>query len=145
MRWLVTIFALIPAMALANGAPEERLCLAAVSEGALAAEVESMMDQGDFPYARAEDMLTLDCEGQPLLHRMILAQQAENLEYAVIDMGANVNAPLMQAEGGKLSLTQYLMQQAVLAPNAEARAFAMDYMKELRDADFNPLLSLTMN
>ncbi len=145
MRWLVTMFALFPALALANGAPDERLCFAAVTEGALAEAVETMMDEGAFPYARAEDMLTLDCEGESLLQRMILAQQAENLEYAVIDMGTNVNEPLMQAEAGKLSLTQYLMRQAVLAPSPEARAFAMDYMKELGDAEFNPLLSLSMN
>ena len=145
MRWLVTMFALVPVLALAGEGVESRLCAAAVNDGALAIEVEALMDQGTFPFVRAEDMLTMNCAGESLLQRIILASQAENLEYAVIDMGANVNAPLITQEGGKLSLAQYLMQQAVLAPSAEARAFAMDYMQELRDTDFNPLLSITMN
>ena len=45
-------------------------------------------------------------------------------------------------EAGELSVVQYLMQQAVLAPSEEARQFAMEYMNDFRSVDFNPNLQL---
>lgn len=146
MRWSVLLLALMPFVAQAGEAPVQRLCAAAGSDGALAAEVEHQIAQGKYPFTHAEQLLTADCSGKSLLDRLIASQQAENLEYAVIDMGANVNRPLVQEEGGKLTLVQYLIQQSVMAPTPAARAFASDYMAELRDVDFNPnLLSLSMN
>lgn len=144
MRWLVAVLVSVPMIGFAQGADNSRLCAAAQVEGALAAEIERMADAG-VALPDAESVLMLDCQGQTLLDRLIATQQAENLEYVVIDMGTNVNRPLVPQEGGKLSVVQYLMQQSVLASGEQARAFAADYMSELRDVDFNPnLLSLSM-
>ncbi|MBQ0753556.1 MAG: hypothetical protein KBT87_02745 [Gammaproteobacteria bacterium] len=146
MRWSVVVLTLIPTLAFAAAGQEQRLCAAAIEDGALAAEVELLASTGEYQLASADQLLTLDCDGETLLTRMIETTQAENLEYAVIDMGANVNHPLIAQEGGKLTVVQYLIQQAVVAPSVESREFAMDYMQELRDVDFNPnLLSLSMN
>ncbi|MDF1780290.1 MAG: hypothetical protein P1U67_03240 [Alcanivoracaceae bacterium] len=148
MRSLViALAALLPVASFAAESTSDRLCAAALTEGGLAAEVEQMIGVGAYPFQSADELLTLGCgNGKTLLDNLIVSMQAENLEYAVIDMGANVNRPLMQQEGGKLTLMQYLIQQAVVAPSEDARAFAMDYMTELRDVDFNPnLISLSMN
>lgn len=145
MRWSVLVLTLIPTFALAMG-QQERLCAAAIEDGALAAEVELLASAGEYELVVADRLLTLDCGGKTLLTRMIETTQAENLEYAVIDMGANVHQPLIAQEGGKLTVVQYLIQQAIVAPSLQSREFAMDYMQELRDVDFNPnLLSLSMN
>lgn len=146
MRWPALVLTLLPVFAFAAADQDQRLCAAAVSEGALAAEVEMLAAEEGYQLISADELLTLDCQGQTLLTRMIETTQAENLEYAVIDMGANVNHPLIPQEGGKLTVVQYLIQQAVVAPSESSREFAMDYMQELRDVDFNPnLLALSMN
>jgi hypothetical protein len=145
MRWSVLVFTLIPVFAFAAPSEEQRLCAAAIEDGALAAEIE-LLDSAGGDLLSADQLLTLDCDGETLLTRMIETTQAENLEYAVIDMGANVNYPFIAQEGGKLTVVQYLIQQAVIAPSVQSREFALDYMQELRDVDFNPnLLSLSMN
>lgn len=146
MRWSVLVLILIPAFVFAETSEEQRLCAAALEDGALAAEVELLDSAGGYHLASADQLLTLNCGGKTLLTRMIETTQAENLEYAVIDMGANVNHPLIDQEGGKLTVVQYLIQQAVIAPTIQSREFALDYMQELRDVDFNPnLLSISMN
>lgn len=148
MRWTALFAMLITSMAWGGSAGvADRLCAAALVEGRLAAEIEQLAESGRYPFQRAEDLLTLPCHGQQtLLSVLVHATQAENLEYAVIDMGANVDLPLIQQEGGKLTLVQYLLQQAGLAGSPEVRAFAMDYMRELRDVDFNPnLIWISMN
>ncbi|MFN3713089.1 MAG: hypothetical protein ACK4SX_05475 [Alcanivoracaceae bacterium] len=118
------------------------LCRAAVQEGALEVAVEHLMSAGRFGYQDAGALLVADCGGSTLLQQMINHAQAENLEFAVIDLGVDVNMPLVPVEAGELTVVQYLMQQAVLAPNEVAREFAMEYMQDLRSVDFNPNLQL---
>jgi len=144
MRWLAIFIATLPVLAFAGGTDNDRLCRAAQTEGALAAEIERMADAGA-ALPSGESILMLDCGGASLLDSLIAGQYAENLEYVVIDMGTDVNRPLVPQEGGQLTVMQYLIQQSVLASSEGARAFAADYMLELRDVDFNPnLLSLSM-
>lgn len=144
MRWFAILLAALPVAGFAQGIDNGRLCQAAQSEGVLAAEIERMADTG-VALPSGEAILMLECDGVSLLDRLIVGQYAENLEYVVIDMGTDVNRPLVPQEGGKLTVMQYLIQQSVLAPSDGARAFAADYMQELRDVDFNPnLLSLSM-
>ena len=144
MRWLAIFLSVLPVAGFAQGLDSARLCEAAQTEGALAAEIESMADAG-VALPSGESILMLACGDGSLLDRLIAGQYAENLEYVVIDMGTNVNRPLVPQEGGKLTVMQYLIQQSVLAPSDAAREFAADYMHELRDVDFNPnLLSLSM-
>lgn len=147
MRWSILLISLLPVISSAAGMDIKRLCASAEIEGALAAEVEQLVGDGQYPFQSAEQLLTADCDGSLLLSRMIETTQAENFEYAIIDMGANVNDPVIQQEGGKLSIMQYLLQQVVIASSEQSREFAMDYMYELRDVDFNPnlLRSLSMN
>lgn len=144
MRWLAVFLVALPVLGFARGADSERLCQAAQTEGALAAEIERMAEAG-VALPSGESVLMLACSDGSLLDRLIAGQYAENLEYVVIDMGTDVNRPLVPQEGGKLTVMQYLIQQSVIAPSDAARAFAADYMQELRDVDFNPnLLSLSM-
>jgi|SRR5690606_681984 hypothetical protein len=144
MRWFALFLAALPVIGFAEGIDNSRLCQAAQTEGELAAEIERMADAG-VALPSGESILMLACGDASLLDRLIVGQYAENLEYVVIDMGTDVNRPLVPQEGGKLTVMQYLIQQSVLAPSDEARAFAADYMHELRDVDFNPnLLSLSM-
>lgn len=118
------------------------LCQSASSAGALELTVDELMAAGLFDYSMAPQLLTLDCNGVTLIQRMIDQTQAENLEFAVIDMGVNVNRPLVPVEAGQLSVVQYLMQQAVIAASDEARQFSLEYMDNFRSLDFNPNLQL---
>lgn len=140
MRRLPVLLAVLlstPSLALAASVAD-RLCDAAMREGALAAEIERLADEGALPRDPAT-LLTLECApGKPLLGVLVEHMQAENLEYAIIDMGVDVNRPLMQEEGGKLTVTQYLLRQAALTSRGEVRDFAVDYMQELGDVNFNP-------
>lgn len=130
----------------ASSASLDDLCMASSQEGALAELVENqLVPEEGIPLSGAE-VLMQDCGGQSLLEALVETQQAENLEYAVIDMGVDVNAPLVREERGLLTLTQFLMQKAAVGRTAEVRAFALEYMQNFRDADFNPNLHrLSMN
>lgn len=143
---LISVFAVaMPLLAHAapmSGEDGKALCQAAGSDGSLEVVVDTLMASGRFDYHMAPQLLTLDCGGITLIQSMINQTRAENLEFAVIDLGIDVNHPLVPVEAGQLSVVQYLMQQAVLAPNAEARQFAMEYMQDLRSVDFNPNLQL---
>ena len=125
-----------------SGADQQALCQAAGTDGALETAVDRLMEQGRFSYGMAPALLTLDCDGTTLIQKLINEGRAENLEFAVIDLGIDVNRPLVPVEAGELSVVQYLMQQAVLAPSAEAREFSLEYMHDLRSVDFNPNLQL---
>ena len=101
MRWSVLVLTLIPTFALATG-QQERLCAAAMEDGALAAEVELLASTGEYELVVADRLLTLDCGGKTLLTRMSETTQAEKLEYAVIEMGANVHQPVLARAGGEV-------------------------------------------
>ncbi|MEE4250939.1 MAG: hypothetical protein V2I38_10140 [Alcanivoracaceae bacterium] len=135
----IPLFAQAAAVSVEDG---QALCRAAAQDGALEVTVDTLMDSGRFDYDMAPQLLTLDCGGVTLIQTLINQAGAENLEFAVIDLGVDVNRPLVPVEAGELTVVQYLMQQAVLAPNPEARQFAMEYMRDLRSVDFNPNLQL---
>ncbi|PKM21618.1 MAG: hypothetical protein CVV10_08455 [Gammaproteobacteria bacterium HGW-Gammaproteobacteria-14] len=118
------------------------LCAATTEDGALEVVVERLLETGAFSYEAAPALLALDCAGATLMQRMIDGAQAENLEYAVIDLGVNVNQPLMPVEAGSLTVIQYLMKQAAVARTEMAREFALEYMQDFRNVDFNPNLQL---
>ena len=123
----------------------DELCLAGSREGELAAVLEDKLLSEEGVRLSGAEVLTRDCGGQSLLEVLLETQQAENLEYAVIDMGVDIHAPLVREERGLLTLAQYLMQQAAIGRSPEVRAFALEYMKNFRDAEFNPnLYSLSM-
>ena len=147
----VLIAALLSVTGLAQAArdaaptPLDELCLAGSQEGELAEVLEQQLLSEEGVRLSGAEVLMRDCGGQSLLEVLVETQQAENLEYAVIDMGVDVNAPLVREERGLLTLTQFLMQQAAIGRSAEVRAFALEYMKNFRDGEFNPnLYSLSM-
>lgn len=121
---------------------DRELCQAASRDGSLELAVEAMMDSGQFRYDMAPGLLNLPCGEVSLIQSLINNSRAENLEYAVIDLGVDVNRPLVPVEAGELSVVQYLMQQAVMAPSPDARQFALEYMHDFRSVDFNPNLQL---
>lgn len=121
---------------------DRQLCQAAGRDGSLELAVEALMDAGQFRYDMAPALLNLQCGKVSLIQKLINDSRAENLEFAVIDLGVDVNSPLVPVEAGELSVVQYLMQQAVMAPSDEAREFAMEYMHDFRSVDFNPNLQL---
>ena len=125
-----------------SGTDSKDLCQAASQDGALEVVVDSLMASGRFDYGMAPQLLTLDCGGITLIQSLINQGMEANLEFAVIDLGVDVNDPLVPVEAGALTVVQYLMQQAVLAPSPEARQFAMEYMQDFRSVDFNPNLQL---
>ena len=154
-HWILSLMLLAPLAQAGNGpvinAPlaadgNQALCLAASSDGALEIMLEgSELVERPVPVAGAELLMT-DCGGQTLLQVLVDTQQAENLEYAVIDLGVDVNAPLVREEGGMLSLAQYLIQQAVEGRDEAVRGFALEYVQNFRDGEFNPnLYLLSMN
>ena len=125
--------------------PLDELCLAGSQEGELAQVVEQRLIAEEGVRLTGAEVLMRDCGDQTLLQVLVETLQAENLEYAVIDMGVDVHAPLVREERGLLTLTQFLMQQAAIGRSAEVRAFAMEYLQNFRDADFNPnLYTLSM-
>ncbi len=127
---------------LISASADRQLCQAASRDGSLELAVEAMMDAGQFRYDMAPALLNMRCGQISLIQGLINDSRAENLEYAVIDLGVDVNSPLVPVEAGQLSVVQYLMQQAVMAPSVEAREFAMEYMHDFRSVDFNPNLQL---
>ena len=136
------LFASAAQAELISTSADRELCQAANRDGSLELAVEAMMDSGQFRYDMAPALLNLRCGEVSLIQKLINNARAENLEYAVIDLGVDVNSPLVPVEAGQLSVVQYLMQQAVMAPSAEAREFAMEYMHDFRSVDFNPNLQL---
>lgn len=121
---------------------DRQLCQAAGRDGSLELAVEALMDAGQFRYDMAPALLNLQCGKVSLIQMLINGARAENLEFAVIDLGIDVNSPLIPVEAGQLSVAQYLMQQAVMAPSVETREFATEYMHDFRSVDFNPNLQL---
>lgn len=125
-----------------GGAEREALCQAAVSDGELELVVDALVETSKLSYQQAPELLRVQCGDQSLLQQLVNQRQAENFEFVVIDLGIDVHSPMVAAEAGQLSLMQYLMQQSIQAPSAEARQFALEYLQDLRNVDFNPNLQL---
>lgn len=112
-------------------------CSASNEDGALAALItEEMMVDG-----LVEEILKVDCGEADLLSLFIEKSQGENLELAVIDMGLDVHKPaFLTADGSRQSLIQVLESKADSDLSMEVRAFALEYMNDFQDSEFNPAL-----
>ena len=145
MKTLIALIALvIPSLASA-GLPEQqqvRICAAAAEEAQLEVALTELAAGEEMVVSRGDALLLMRCGDRSLLQVMLDGRQAENLEYAVIDLGVDVRAPMVAQEGGALDLTQYLLQQAVANGSEEVRQFALEYFRNFRDGEFNPNLYL---
>ena len=74
---------------------------------------------------------------------MVLARQAENLEYAVIDMGLSLSETRVELNGKTLVLAE-AMKVLAEQGDAETRRFVDAYLSDLADEDFNPNLLLSL-
>lgn len=116
------------------------LCLAAAQDSALGPQVEVLLDRGVLDYADVPQVLNLPCEaGRNLMQTIVSGLHAENLEYVVIDLGLDPDAPLLEMAGERLTLQQFL-QHSVVAGEPAVQRFARDYLRDFRDAEFNPNL-----
>lgn len=139
--FIIGLFPVIASASLDSDA-QQRLCEAATQEAQLEVALQAMdATEGSMAVA-GSSLLFMTCGDKTLLQVMIDERQAENLEYAVIDMGVDVRAPLVPEEGGNLDVTQFLLQQAAINPSEDVRAFALEYFRNFRDGEFNPNLYL---
>lgn len=126
---------------------QSQLCQAAASDNALGELVDKLIAQKAFSYKDAGQMLSLDCgKGSFLLGVLVRQMHAENLEYAVIDMGVDVDAPVVEHNGRHFSVSQYL-QDVAAQKGALTAGFAANYLRNFHDPDFNPnlLMRVSMN
>lgn len=142
MRWLPVLVLFLSGPAWAGPTEHEKnlmLCHAAVMESALPEAVDELLEANRFRFDDAADMLALDCNGRTLLRAMVEERQAENLEYAVIDLGLPLDTPLALPEG-RQSLIEWLDRQAGGHDNPAVRDFAGAYLRRFQDESFNPNL-----
>ncbi len=114
MRYLsFVLFAVLalPAHAQISSGMSERLCLAASQESAFGALVDDLIESDELALTSGEQVLSLSCQdGSSVLEKMVLARQAENLEYAVIDLGLNLTASRVALHGQTLPLKEALQR-----------------------------------
>jgi hypothetical protein len=144
MRWFAIIltslmFSLTARAEMIGAQADTELCQAAVTDSALPARVDDLMEADRFTFSDVTQMLAIQCQGGSMLEVMLEERQAENLEFAVIDLGLDLHQPLATA-AGRLSLVEWLNHQADSHHNAEVRDFARAYLKRFRDEEFNPNL-----
>lgn len=120
------------------------LCLAAAQDSALGPQFEVLLDRGVLDYADVPQVLNMPCEaGRSLMQTIVSGLHAENLEYVVIDLGLDPEAPLLEMASERLTLQQFLQRTATRGEPAVQR-FARDYLRDFRDAEFNPNLVLSV-
>lgn len=125
-------------------AQQSQLCQAAASEDGLGAAVDKLIVSKRFNYKQAGSLLSLDCgKGSFLLSVLVDQKRAENLEYAVIDLGLDVDAPLVQHGGKHFSVSQYLRD--VAAQKGQTASFAAGYLRNFHDPEFNPNLAMRVS
>lgn len=149
MRVLATLMlAFCPLMvhAAVSAPVQQQLCTAAAADNAFGPLMDQLLTDKAVSYQDAAEVLSLDCgKGQFLLGVLVNGMSAENLEYAVIDMGVDVDAPLLKHAGLVLSVSQYLNEVAAKKGSSLA-GFATGYLKNFHDPAFNPMLTrVTMN
>lgn len=121
-----------------------QLCHAAGQDSALGGLVDSLIEADKFSLASGEELLSLQCgDGETVLSRMVMTRQAENLEYAVIDMGLSLSASQVALNGETMVLSD-AMQALAAKADAETRDFVEGYLTDLADEDFNPNLMLSL-
>jgi len=120
------------------------LCQAAAQDSALGPQSEVLLERGVLDYADVPQVLNLPCEaGRSLMQTLVSGLRAENLEYVVIDLGLDPDAPLLEMAGEHLTLQQFLQRSATAGEPAVQR-FARDYLRDFRDAEFNPNLAVSV-
>lgn len=149
MRTLtVLMFMLLPLLGQAatlSQAQQKQLCQAAVTENGLGEVVDQLMAKNAFSYKEAGALLSLECgKGKFLLGMLVNEKRAENLEYAVIDLGLDVDAPLVQHSGKRFSVSQYLSNVAA-QKGGQAATFAAGYLRNFHDPAFNPNLVMRVS
>ena len=121
-----------------------QLCQAAGEDSAFGVLVDGFIERGELALSGGEELLSLQCgQGQTVLSRMVLSRQAENLEYAVIDMGLSLSSSRVELNGQTLLLSD-AMQVLAAQGDAETRDFVETYLSDLADEDFNPNLMLSL-
>ena len=78
-----------------------------------------------------------------MLEKMVLARQAENLEYAVIDLGLNLSASQVALHGQTLPLKEALRRLGEQG-DSDVQDFVQSYLSDLADEDFNPNLRISL-
>lgn len=121
----------------------ESLCKAAAVEAALAPEVEQLVIDNKMQFGDAASLLSINCQGQTLLGVMVDKMLPENLEYAVIDMGLDVDSPVVMVQGKQTSVSDFL-RQVVANEQGEKSEFAQAYLNDFHNPAFNPNLILRL-
>lgn len=142
MRWIL-VFALMMPLLVRGGVvdtrTDQRLCQAARMNSGLPNLVNQLFQQDRMEFSDAPAMLELQC-GQRSLMRILLEQRrAENLEYAVIDLGVSLDQPL-KTDHGEMTLRDWLAYQSRENGDARVREFAESYLRRFQNASFNPNL-----
>ena len=121
-----------------------QLCHAAGQDSALGGLVDSLIEADKFSLASGEELLSLQCgDGETVLSRMVMTRQAENLEYAVIDMGLSLSGTTVNLDGQPLSLGEAMARLGERG-SVDTREFVNAYLDDLADEDFNPNLRLSL-
>ncbi len=121
-----------------------QLCQAASEDSAFGVLVDGFIERDEIALTGGEQLLSVQCaDGQSVLSRMVLARQAENLEYAVIDMGLSLSETRVELNGKTLVLAE-AMKVLAEQGDAETRRFVDAYLSDLADEDFNPNLLLSL-
>lgn len=147
MRWFAPLLLLmtLPAQAeLLDTTTDRAICQAAVTDSALPNRINDLMEEGRFRFDDTGELLSLQCEGRSLIQAMLEEQQAENLEYAVIDLGVDLNQPMIRTDAGARSLVDWLDHQAKHHRDGSVREFAAYYLKRFRDESYNPNLLVSV-
>ena len=142
MRWMSVVVLLLPLAAtaeLVDKSTDRQLCQAVLLDSALPETVNTLMQEQRFEFADAPALLELDCNGRSLLQILVEERQAENLEYAVIDLGVSPDTRI-ETQAGTLTLSAWLKHQGQEHDDPQVREFARTYRDRFRDASFNPTL-----
>lgn len=119
------------------------LCGAAAQDSALGPQFEVLLERGLLSYADVPQVLNMPCTGEASLMQVLVSgRHAENLEYVVIDLGLDPEQPLLRRGDELLSLHEFLRRTTTDGEPA-VRRFASDYLRDFRDAEFNPNLVLS--
>jgi hypothetical protein len=134
----------LPVQAQISSGMSERLCLAASQESAFGALVDDLIESDELAMTSGEQVLSLSCQdGSTVLEKMVLTRQAENLEYAVIDLGLNLTASQVALHGQTLPLKEALQRLGEQGDSA-VQDFVQSYLSDLADEDFNPNLRVSL-
>ncbi|MAX56433.1 MAG: hypothetical protein CL537_13150 [Alcanivoracaceae bacterium] len=121
-----------------------RLCQAASQESAYGALVDEMIESGEVALTAGAELLSVSCaDGQTVLSHMVNGMHAENLEYAVIDMGLSLSGTTVNLDGQPLSLGEAMARLGERG-SVDTREFVNAYLDDLADEDFNPNLRLSL-